>query len=44
MAYRHTIDATSYVFADLRELMAKASPRCDPATGWPGSPPAAPPR
>src|ERR1700759_2214480 len=26
MAYRHTIDATSYVFADLRDLMAKASP------------------
>src|ERR1700761_7150792 len=26
MAYRHTIGATSYVFADLRELMAKASP------------------
>ena len=26
MAYRHTIDATSYVFADLRELMAKATP------------------
>ena len=26
MAYRRTIDATSYVFADLRELMAKASP------------------
>ena len=26
MAYRSTIDATSYVFADLREVMAKASP------------------
>src|SRR5690349_2523431 len=26
MAYRHTIDATSYVFADLRELLAKATP------------------
>src|ERR1700750_591883 len=26
MAYRHTIAATSYVFADLRELMAKPSP------------------
>src|SRR6201995_3989718 len=26
MAYRHTIGATSYVFADLRELMAKATP------------------
>src|ERR1700759_5861438 len=26
MAYRHTIGATSYVFADLRELMAKALP------------------
>jgi ethanolamine ammonia-lyase large subunit len=26
MAYRHTIDATSYVFADLRDLLAKATP------------------
>src|SRR6201995_790799 len=26
MVYRHTIGATSYVFADLRELLAKASP------------------
>src|ERR1700761_5580317 len=26
MVYRHTIDATAYVFGDLRELMAKASP------------------
>jgi ethanolamine ammonia-lyase large subunit len=26
MVYRHTIDATSYVFADLRDLLAKASP------------------
>src|ERR1700759_581162 len=26
MAYRHTIGATTHVFADLRELMAKASP------------------
>jgi ethanolamine ammonia-lyase large subunit len=26
MAYRHVIDATSYVFADLRELLAKATP------------------
>src|SRR5580704_19617559 len=26
MAYRHAIDATSHVFADLRELMAKATP------------------
>src|ERR1700760_2893922 len=26
MAYRHTIDATTHVFADLRELMAKATP------------------
>src|SRR3977135_3495029 len=26
MVYRHTIDATTHVFADLRELMAKASP------------------
>src|SRR6201996_262899 len=26
MAYRHTIDATSHVFAGLRELMAKATP------------------
>src|SRR3984893_12186970 len=25
MVYRHTIDATSYVFADLRELLAKAT-------------------
>ncbi|MET0222041.1 MAG: ethanolamine ammonia-lyase subunit EutB [Tardiphaga sp.] len=26
MTYRHTIGATSYVFADLRDLMAKATP------------------
>src|ERR1700751_2791208 len=26
MVYRHTIDATTHVFADLRELMAKATP------------------
>src|SRR5919198_4408762 len=26
MVYRHTIDATSYVFADLRDLLARASP------------------
>src|SRR6202451_2082850 len=26
MVYRHTIDATTHVFADLRELMSKASP------------------
>jgi len=26
MVYRHTIDATSYIFDDLRELMAKATP------------------
>ncbi len=26
MAYRRTIDATSYVFADLRDLLAKATP------------------
>jgi ethanolamine ammonia-lyase large subunit len=26
MAYRHTIDATSYVFGDLRDLLAKATP------------------
>src|SRR5215813_883476 len=26
MVYRHTIDATSYVFPDLRDLLAKASP------------------
>src|SRR5260370_10611798 len=26
MAYRHTIDATSYVFADLRDLLAQATP------------------
>jgi ethanolamine ammonia-lyase large subunit len=26
MAYRHTIDATAYVFDDLRDLMAKATP------------------
>jgi ethanolamine ammonia-lyase large subunit len=26
MAYRHTIDATSYVFEDLRDLLAKATP------------------
>src|ERR1700710_2548750 len=26
MAYRHVIDATSYVFPDLRDLLAKATP------------------
>lgn len=26
MAYRHTIDATTYAFGDLRDLLAKASP------------------
>ena len=26
MAYRHTIGATSYVFDDLRDLLAKATP------------------
>jgi len=26
MVYRHTIDATSYVFQDLRDLLAKATP------------------
>ena len=26
MVYRHTIDATSYVFEDLRDLLAKATP------------------
>src|SRR6516225_4549714 len=26
MVYRHAIDATSYVFDDLRDLLAKASP------------------
>lgn len=26
LVYRHTIDATSYVFADLRDLLAKATP------------------
>jgi ethanolamine ammonia-lyase large subunit len=26
MAFRHTIDATSYVFPDLRDLLAKATP------------------
>ena len=26
MAYRHAIDATSYVFDDLRDLLAKATP------------------
>jgi ethanolamine ammonia-lyase large subunit len=26
MIYRHTIDATGYVFADLRDLLAKATP------------------
>jgi ethanolamine ammonia-lyase large subunit len=26
MAYRHTIDATTYVFDDLRDLLAKATP------------------
>src|SRR5882762_5661313 len=27
MVYRHTIDATAYVFDDLRDLLAKATPR-----------------
>ena len=26
MVYRHTINATGYVFADLRDLLAKATP------------------
>src|SRR6201987_6345195 len=26
MVYRHTIDATTYVFDDLRDLLAKATP------------------
>src|ERR1700761_7407476 len=26
MVYRHAIDASSYVFADLRDLLAKATP------------------
>jgi ethanolamine ammonia-lyase large subunit len=26
MVYRHAIDATSYVFSDLRDLLAKATP------------------
>ena len=26
MVYRHAIDATTYVFADLRDLLAKATP------------------
>src|SRR3954463_3544741 len=26
MVYRHTIDATGYVFDDLRDLLAKATP------------------
>src|ERR1700688_2759982 len=26
MVYRHSIDATSYVFDDLRDLLAKATP------------------
>jgi len=26
MIYRHTIDATSYVFENLRDLLAKATP------------------
>src|ERR1700694_2755480 len=26
MVYRHTIDATTYVFNDLRDLLAKATP------------------
>src|ERR1700739_3703289 len=26
MLYRHTIDATSYTFGDLRDLLAKATP------------------
>ena len=26
MVYRHAIDATSYVFENLRDLMAKATP------------------
>lgn len=26
MAYRHTIDATAYIFEDLRDLLAKATP------------------
>ncbi|WP_214930761.1 ethanolamine ammonia-lyase subunit EutB, partial [Staphylococcus coagulans] len=26
LVYRHTIDATTYTFADLRDLLAKATP------------------
>ena len=26
MVYRHTIDATTYTFPDLRDLLAKATP------------------
>ncbi|MFK5126606.1 ethanolamine ammonia-lyase subunit EutB, partial [Klebsiella pneumoniae] len=26
MVYRHTIDSTTYTFADLRDLLAKATP------------------
>ena len=43
MAYRHTIDATSYVFDDLRDLLAKATPHAR-AIAWQGSPPTAPSR
>jgi ethanolamine ammonia-lyase large subunit len=28
MVYRRTINATGYVFADLRDLLAKATPPC----------------
>ena len=43
MVYRQAIDATSYVFDDLRDLLAKATP---PRSGdrWPASPPKAPSR
>jgi len=43
LVYRHTIDATAYTFPDLRDLLAKATPRA-PATGWPALPQAAPSR
>ena len=35
MVYRQVIGATSYVFDDLRELLAKATPaRRSPERGW----------
>ena len=43
MVYRHAIDATSYAFEDLRDLLAKATP---PRSGdrRPALPPTAPGR